>query len=55
MQDPIDGAKLLEELTLEMTDSQKTIITKIIQGQSIFSAYSIKDALTELDELFDSK
>ncbi len=55
MNDPIDGAKILEELTQSMTDSQKSIITQIIQGENIFSRYSISDALTELDDLFDSK
>ena len=55
MQDPIDGKQLLEELTEQMTDSQKSIITKIVQGQSIFAKYTITDALTELDDLFDSK
>ena len=55
MQDPIDGAQLFKELTQDMTDSQKSIITQIVQGQIVFSKYSISDALTELDDLFDSK
>ena len=55
MQDPIDGNQLLEELTEKMTDSQKSIINKIVQGESIFTKYTITNALTELDELFDSK
>ena len=53
--DPIDGTRLLNELTENLTDQQKGMITKIIQGKSIFANYSIKDAVTELDELFDSK
>ena len=53
--DPIDGTRLLEELTRDMTDQQKGMINQILQGQSIFTNYTIKDALTELDDLFDSK
>lgn len=53
--DPIDGTRLLEELTRDMTDQQKGMINQILQGQSIFANYTIKDALTELDDLFDSK
>ena len=53
--DPIDGTRLLNELTKSMTDQQKGMITQIIQGQNIFSNYSFKDAVTELDDLFDSK
>ncbi|MHA1977002.1 MAG: hypothetical protein ACW98F_13695 [Candidatus Hodarchaeales archaeon] len=55
MQDPINGKLLLDELTQHMTDSQKSIITKLVQGESVFSKYTITDALTELDNLFDSK
>ena len=53
--DPIDGTRLLEELTKNMTDQQKGMITSILQGQSLFANYSFKDAVTELDDLFDSK
>ena len=52
---PIDGTELLNELTQNLTDQQKGMITQIIQGQNILSKYTIKDAVHELDELFDSK
>ncbi|MHA1236100.1 MAG: hypothetical protein ACTSQ9_00390 [Candidatus Hodarchaeales archaeon] len=53
--EPIDGARLLDELTKNMTDQQKGSITQIIQGRSTFANYSFKNAVTELDDLFDSK
>lgn len=53
--EPIDAARLLDELTKNMTDQQKGSITQLIQGQSIFANYSFKEAVTELDDLFDSK
>jgi len=53
--DPIDGTRLLEELTKDMTDQQKVMIVSILQGQSLFANYSFKEAVTELDDLFDSK
>ncbi|MCK4847974.1 MAG: hypothetical protein KAT16_03005 [Candidatus Heimdallarchaeota archaeon] len=53
--DPIDGTRLLDELTKDMTNQQKGMITQIIQGQNILSNFSFKDAVTELDDLFDSK
>ena len=53
--EPIDGTRLLDELTKNMTNQQKGTITQFIQGRNIFSNYSIKDAVTELDDLFDSK
>ena len=53
--EPIDGARLLDELTQNMTDQQKGSITQLIQGRSIFANYSFKEAVTELDDLFDSK
>jgi hypothetical protein len=52
---PIDGTRLLEELTKDMTDQQKGVIVTILQGQSLFANYSFKKAVTELDDLFDSK
>jgi hypothetical protein len=52
---PIDGTRLLEELTKDMTDQQKSMIVSILQGQSLLANYSIKEAVTELDDLFDSK
>ncbi len=53
--DPIDGTRLLYELTKDLTDHQKGMITRIIQGQKLLANYSFKDAVTELDDLFDSK
>ncbi len=53
--DPIDGTHLLEELTKDMTDQQKGMINSILQGRSLFANYTFKDAVTELDDLFDSK
>ncbi len=53
--EPIDGARLLDELTQNMTDQQKGSITLLIQGRSTFANYSFKNAVTELDDLFDSK
>lgn len=53
--DPIDGTRLLDELTKNLTDQQKGTITRIIQGQNTLANFSFKDAVTELDELFDSK
>jgi hypothetical protein len=38
-----------------MTDQQKGMIVSILQGQSLFANYSFKEAVTELDDLFDSK
>ena len=53
--DPIDGTSILEELTKDMTVQQKNMIVSILQGQSLFANYSFKEAVTELDDLFDSK
>jgi len=53
--EPIDGTRLLDELTKNMTDQQKGSIIQIIQDQNIFANYSFKDAVTELEDLFDSK
>jgi len=55
MIDPIDGTRLLDELTKNMTNQQKGMITTIIQGQNVLSKFSFKEAVTELDDLFDSK
>jgi len=53
--DPINGTHLLDELTKNMTDQQKGMITTILQSQNVLSKFSFKDAVTELDDLFDSK
>ncbi|NHJ01834.1 MAG: hypothetical protein EAX86_06795 [Candidatus Heimdallarchaeota archaeon] len=52
---PIDGNHLLAELTKDMTEQQKDMITTILQGRSVFENYTFKDAITELDDLFKSK
>jgi hypothetical protein len=48
-----ENETLLEELKKDLTDTQKVIINKIIQGRKVFLKYTIKDAVTELDDLFD--
>lgn len=52
---PYDSNSLFDELKKELNDTQKLIINQIIQGKSDFLNYTFKDAVTELDDLFDSK
>ena len=48
-----ESEALFEELKKDLTDTQKVIINKIVQGRKILLNYTIKDAVTELDDLFD--
>jgi hypothetical protein len=48
-----ENETLLEEFKNDLTDTQKVIVNKIIQGRNVFSKYTLKDAVTELEELFD--
>ena len=53
LKEHIEDESLFEELKKDLTDTQKVIINKIMQGRKIFLNYTIKDAVTELDDLFD--
>ena len=44
---------LYAELQKGLTDTQKIIINKIMQGRNVFLNYTFKDAVNELDDLFD--
>lgn len=52
---PYDSKNLFDELKKELNETQKLIINQIIQGRTDFLNYTFKDAVTELDDLFDSK
>lgn len=49
----LDAETLFEELKRGLTDTQKVIINQVLQGRNIFLNYTIKDAVSELDDLFD--
>ncbi|MHA2173434.1 MAG: hypothetical protein ACXABI_01270 [Candidatus Hodarchaeales archaeon] len=52
---PYDNKNLFDELKKGLNDTQKIIINQVIQGKTDFLNYTFKDAITELNDLFDSK
>ena len=50
-----DDETLFDELKKGLNETQKLIINQIVQGKKDFLKYTIKDAITELNDLFDSK
>jgi hypothetical protein len=51
---PLDSQNIIQEIQKVATHTEKIVVHRLEQGEDFFKDYSFKEAILELDELFDS-